>query len=68
MTLDPLTVEPGDVAHALSPGDNLVHSHVADDGMKLRVLRRTGGLVRCPCAQPRNLPVLNGFGGMDAPG
>lgn len=39
MTLAPLTVEPGYVAHALSPGDNLVHSHVADDGMKPRVLQ-----------------------------
>lgn len=42
MTLDPLTVEPGYVAHALSPGDNLVHSHVSDDGMQPRGLRRMG--------------------------
>lgn len=50
MTLAPLTVEPGYEAHALSPGDNLVHSHVADDGMKPRVLQgdaEDGGLVGC---------------------
>lgn len=53
------------MAHALSSGDNLVHSHVAGDGIQPRVLLRRMGPPARLCAQPRNLPVLNGFGGMD---
>lgn len=47
------------MAHALSPGDNLVHSHVADDGDTAAEAEEDLRLLCCLCTQHRNLP---GFG------
>lgn len=47
------------MAHALSPGDNLVHSHVADDGDTAAEAEEDLRLLCRLCTQHRNLP---GFG------
>lgn len=44
------------MAHALSPGDNLVHSHVADDGDTAVEAEEDLRLQPRPCIQHRNLP------------
>lgn len=44
------------MAHALSPGDNLVHSHAADDGDTAAEAEEDSRLPPCLCIEHRNLP------------
>ena len=53
------------MAHALSPGDNLVHSHVADDGDTAVEGEEYLRLMPQNSFEHRNL--LQGYRGIDAP-
>lgn len=44
------------MAHALSSGDNLVHSHVADDGEAAAEAEEDSGLMPRLCIWHRKLP------------
>ena len=44
------------MAHALSPGDNLVHSHVADDGDTAAEAEEDSRLPPRLCTQHQKLP------------